>query len=396
MSPIKKVGIYGATMFVALLTVLISLVPSAQAATVNDEINPGCDAEFATILRLYESYLGRGPDGSGANYWLDSYVNGVWTMEEIKLHFYFSNEFQGRYGNMTNPDFVNAVYQNVFERDADAGGFAYWLDRLNNGLSRSRFIQFIADSPEFRDSHPYELSSFCEQANVPGYTTTNVHPGMVHAVSPDGNINVATIDMSEGALTVSPGSALAVPGAYGGTVAVNGNWFNSPRVFYGFSVSEGTALGYENGDSRHAWIGTDGTTARFAHTNGQVPIPADITHAVTGKLMVANGARFDYATTLSGDPAMTGRAPRTAAGITADGFLVLITVDGRGYGPGMTSTELADFMIGLGIQNGIMLDGGGSTAMFVDGEGIVNDPSDGSARQVRNQLIFTTDGTWVD
>ncbi|MFF0199903.1 phosphodiester glycosidase family protein [Streptomyces sp. NPDC005017] len=64
------------------------------------------------------------------------------------------------------------------------------------------------------------------------------------------------------------------------------------------------------------------------------------------------------------------RAPRTAAGVTANGRIVLLTVDGRrpGHSVGMTIAETAEVMRSLGAVNALNLDGGGSTAMVVNGE----------------------------
>ncbi|CAL9593295.1 phosphodiester glycosidase family protein [Streptomyces sp. enrichment culture] len=64
------------------------------------------------------------------------------------------------------------------------------------------------------------------------------------------------------------------------------------------------------------------------------------------------------------------RAPRTAAGITAQGRIVLLTVDGRrpGYSAGLTIAETAAVMRSLGAVNALNLDGGGSTTMVVQDE----------------------------
>jgi putative cell wall-binding protein len=63
------------------------------------------------------------------------------------------------------------------------------------------------------------------------------------------------------------------------------------------------------------------------------------------------------------------RHPRTAVARTAGGRVLLVTVDGRrpGYSVGMTLSELADFLLGLGAVDGLSLDGGGSTALVTDG-----------------------------
>ncbi len=69
--------------------------------------------------------------------------------------------------------------------------------------------------------------------------------------------------------------------------------------------------------------------------------------------------------------------PRTAAGVTADNTLLLVTADGRStQSAGLTIPELALVMRSLGAQYALNLDGGGSTTMWVAGRGVVNHPSD--------------------
>lgn len=84
----------------------------------------------------------------------------------------------------------------------------------------------------------------------------------------------------------------------------------------------------------------------------------------------------------------TVRHPRTALGLSQDGKkLFLVVVDGRtSASVGMTCGELATLMQGLGAHHAVNLDGGGSSAMYVRGQGVVNRPSDGSERVVANHL----------
>ena len=74
--------------------------------------------------------------------------------------------------------------------------------------------------------------------------------------------------------------------------------------------------------------------------------------------------------------------PRTALGLDATGrLLTLVVVDGRqpGLSEGVSEYELAELLAGLGCQDALNLDGGGSSVMLVaDSEGklqIVNRPS---------------------
>lgn len=71
-------------------------------------------------------------------------------------------------------------------------------------------------------------------------------------------------------------------------------------------------------------------------------------------------------------------APRTAIGTKPDGTIVLLVVDGRRKDSfGMSFPELAQMARWLGVTDLLNLDGGGSSAMWVKGRGVVNSPSDG-------------------
>jgi hypothetical protein len=85
------------------------------------------------------------------------------------------------------------------------------------------------------------------------------------------------------------------------------------------------------------------------------------------------------------------RNPRTGIGTTADGHILLVTVDGRapGLSVGMTLIGFADEMKSLGAVYAVNLDGGGSTTMWVKGQGVVNKPSDSSGeRYVTNAVLI--------
>lgn len=87
---------------------------------------------------------------------------------------------------------------------------------------------------------------------------------------------------------------------------------------------------------------------------------------------------------------MTARHPRTLVATNADRSLVwLVTIDGRQEASlGMSFAEMADFLLTLGATDALNLDGGGSTAMVIDGE-VVNRPSDITGeRAVANALLL--------
>ncbi len=89
--------------------------------------------------------------------------------------------------------------------------------------------------------------------------------------------------------------------------------------------------------------------------------------------------------------------PRSGVGLTADGRLILATVDGRetGVSEGVRLPELAELMLERGAVTAINLDGGGSSTLVVRRAGIetpviVNKPSDGVERPVTNSILVVS------
>ncbi len=183
--------------------------------------------------------------------------------------------------------------------------------------------------------------------------------------------------------------------------AINGTFFNVERgglvVFFrvnGETITRGAVnrrLYSENGG-----IGISGSGEPYIMARPEEGWLStdDETVMGSGPLLILNGEHKN----LNNDPFNQNRHPRTAAGITDDGRLLLVTVDGRASkAHGMSTPELRTFMEDLGAVSALNLDGGGSTAMWIRdrGEnGIVNYPSDNrqfdhrGERRVANVLML--------
>lgn len=86
------------------------------------------------------------------------------------------------------------------------------------------------------------------------------------------------------------------------------------------------------------------------------------------------------------------RHPRSAVGFN-DREIWLLAVDGRqpGHSAGATLAEVGEILKSLGCSEGMNLDGGGSTALWVRGQ-LVNSPSTGRERSVANALVVEYQG----
>jgi exopolysaccharide biosynthesis protein len=126
---------------------------------------------------------------------------------------------------------------------------------------------------------------------------------------------------------------------------------------------------------------------------GGNPPEKQIWYAISGSnLLVKRGQIIEGIRTCEQQAAYCEELqPRTSVGISANNYLIIVLVEGPASEPraGLTVEELAQLHIELGSEDAIAMDGGGSSTLVVDtGDGpqILNNPSDGSEREVANHL----------
>lgn len=86
---------------------------------------------------------------------------------------------------------------------------------------------------------------------------------------------------------------------------------------------------------------------------------------------------------------LKGREPRTAVGLTQEGKMVWITVDGRrpGHSMGTNLDEVTQLFLSLGAVEALNWDGGGSTTMVIKGQPVTKIAT-GWVREVSNALVL--------
>ncbi|MCV6590083.1 MAG: DUF1566 domain-containing protein [Marinobacterium sp.] len=98
--------------------------------------------------RLYQAAFDRTPDKGGLGAWIHNMDNGM-SLEQAGNHFINSNEFQQTYGELDNQGFIRAMYNNVLDRDPDAGGYQAWTGVLDNGgIDRAGVLAGFSESAE--------------------------------------------------------------------------------------------------------------------------------------------------------------------------------------------------------------------------------------------------------
>ncbi|HEX7134923.1 MAG TPA: DUF4214 domain-containing protein, partial [Iamia sp.] len=83
------------------------------------------------IIRLYNAYFDRNADHAGLDFWFDQITKKGKSINTVSSSFAASAEFKDMYGNLTNGQFVNLVYQNVLDRNPSPADHAYWKGQLD-------------------------------------------------------------------------------------------------------------------------------------------------------------------------------------------------------------------------------------------------------------------------
>ena len=102
----------------------------------------------ALISGFYDSTLDREPDASGLRYWIDRIDAGL-TPAAVASRFYASVEYFVRSGG-TNRDWVTDLYREILRRDPDAGGLDHWAGKADSGASHTDIASDFYSSLESR------------------------------------------------------------------------------------------------------------------------------------------------------------------------------------------------------------------------------------------------------
>ncbi len=208
---------------------------------------------------------------------------------------------------------------------------------------------------------------------------TTAHPAVIHAIVVDLRTPGVRLEATRHEDRWSTVSEFANTGP-GYVAAINGGFWSNFGDPYGLQIGGGKAWPSlaDDGETSLFAITADGS-ARIRHRTGRTPRNRHYQAAVSGIPSLVRtgsvaGSEIDRIGTAY------GRHPRTAVGVSSDGYTVfLVVVDGRRVGSrGLNLYELAAFMRDIGAPDAFNLDGGGSSTMFVRrAGGVVNAPSGG-------------------
>jgi len=222
----------------------------------------------AQLTELYLSYFGRPPDFDGLVYYTSNPAFTIWT---VAAGFSASPESQALYGTSFNATQINAIYQNLFNRDAEPAGLLYWSQEVAAGrltpagaayaiMLGAQNDDLVAVQNKLQISAAF-VTALDTAPEIIGYT------GTVAAAS--ARAFLATVDSTAGSLTTATAgldaavaAAVGVGGAVGSSFALTATvdsltGTGNNDIFTGVLSDTAATTTYNTGDSVNGSGGND-------------------------------------------------------------------------------------------------------------------------------------------
>jgi serralysin len=114
----------------------------------NNDLTGQIEGQSGQAFRLYKAALDRMPDAGGLVYQTHALEEGL-SLSKLASNFMASPEFTHRFGSPADQAFVTLLYHNVLNREPDAAGLEFHVNRLQHeGFSRADTLVGFSESPE--------------------------------------------------------------------------------------------------------------------------------------------------------------------------------------------------------------------------------------------------------
>jgi hypothetical protein len=117
----------------------------------NETLAMDIEGNAGQAYRLYQAAYDRTPDRGGVSFWTGVLDDGN-SLQFVADHFVTADEFIERYGaDTSNVEYVDLLYNNVLDRVPDQEGYDFWVERMEEGLSRADMLIEFSESDENQD-----------------------------------------------------------------------------------------------------------------------------------------------------------------------------------------------------------------------------------------------------
>lgn len=100
------------------------------------------------IYRCYDRTLMRAPEVAGLNYWTGAILTGEKQAVDVARQIVSAPEFVEHH--YSDEEYVKILYRMFFDREYDQAGLDFWLESMQNGMSRAMVLESFANVEEFK------------------------------------------------------------------------------------------------------------------------------------------------------------------------------------------------------------------------------------------------------
>jgi hypothetical protein len=118
------------------------------------------------ISGLYVGIVGRDAEYTGWVFQRDALLNGLVSQNQLVSSFLGSAEYQLKYGNPTNDEFVKLLHRNILRREPTSSELSLYVSQLLAGFSRTQVASSLLNGAEFRQSSGPKLTAFLQYASL--------------------------------------------------------------------------------------------------------------------------------------------------------------------------------------------------------------------------------------
>jgi S-layer protein len=291
------------------MSIRLNLMENYNMATVSEQIQ-----------EIYIGLLGRAADKSGLDYWAAEINAGTLSIEQLRANIVNEQpEYAAGLGQLTRAQLVNTLYENLFERAAEAEGLDYWVNGAGATVNADQLVLALSAGASAADRLVLDNKTDAAEyytANVTTYTADS-------ATAAIGSVDstMASVDASKAATdnnTQSSGQTFTLTTGIDNLVGTTNN-----DTFAGTNTATSAVLG--GLDKVDGGAGSDtlsvADTATAAGAQFGLPTGFSVSNVETINLTTNGGILSDVSaitglTAINTVAAGTANTSVTAAGTT--------------------------------------------------------------------------------
>ena len=146
------------------------------------------------VQQIYIGLLGRAADAEGLAFWVDQIENEGGSIEAVRASFTDPSipEWTDGLGAATRPQLVNALYNNLFGRDAESEGLEYWVNGGGASVNADQLVLALIDGASAADQLVVD-----NRVEAAVYYTEQVGADSEAAVTAVGNVDSTAASVAE-------------------------------------------------------------------------------------------------------------------------------------------------------------------------------------------------------